>query len=216
MCLYGFIVTLNLFKGEVRDGDLFNAIFYNGVTGQEAKADLWIVTHYLFMRYFPLASVFILMMVMCVVLTLFLCFHLWIAANGMTTNEFYKWRQVRKWHKREMARYECAKERNHDGKRSERKDIELKAGDGDVGCIDPTGSIEKSEKAITIDSTPKAIVDPGPFPKNIYNRGIIENCLEIIHPRSLRKDAIHRLAEARKKSRVANVNQSKELKSKKV
>mmetsp|Transcript_31391 Transcript_31391/g.37373 ORF Transcript_31391/g.37373 Transcript_31391/m.37373 type:complete len:174 (+) Transcript_31391:543-1064(+) len=60
-------------------------------------------------RRIEMAFILILMSVMGVVLGLFLMFHLWIAARGMTTNEFYKWRQVSGWHSFEKRRFEKAK-----------------------------------------------------------------------------------------------------------
>ena len=54
MCLYGTHVTYLLFMGEIQDRGLFDAIFYNGVTGVEHKADAFVVYHYMFMRHFPL------------------------------------------------------------------------------------------------------------------------------------------------------------------
>ena len=69
------------------DKDLFNASFFNAVTGAEVHADSWIVFHYLFLRHTQLCSIFVLMSVMSVVLCIFLAFHLYITANNMTTNE---------------------------------------------------------------------------------------------------------------------------------
>ena len=205
MCLYGTIITYQLFKGEVIDKDLMNAIFFNGDTGEQIKADKYIVAHFLFMKHFPLAVVFILMGAMVVVLSVFVLFHLYIAANGMTTNEYYKWKHVKKWHKREKSRYEKALK---DGRiKSNHQGSNMKAiPDVDIGCTGPTGTSDSKSDFDTdvVDSdTDSILTDPGPMPTNIYNLGIVENYKEVLFPRSLRADAISRYnASLHQKSRV--------------
>ena len=43
-------------------------------------------------------------------LGLFLGFHLYIASRNVTTNEFFKWRDVRGWHRMRREEYERAKD----------------------------------------------------------------------------------------------------------
>lgn len=194
MCLYGTIITFKLFKGEVIDKDLLNAIFFNGDTGEQIKADKYIVAHFLFMKHFPLAVVFILMAAMVFVLSLFVMFHLYIAANGMTTNEYYKWKHVKKWHRREKSRYEKAlKDGTH---KSNHEGSSMKAiPDVDIGCTGPTATSDSRSEldADVLDNDVNSVVtDPGPMPVNIYNLGVVENFKEILFPRSRRPDAIAR------------------------
>lgn len=87
MCTYGSWAVYRVLHGEIVSKDLMNATFFNAVTGVEVKADYWIVFHYLYIRYMPLCSIFILMMVMACVLGMFLGFHLYISSKNMTTNE---------------------------------------------------------------------------------------------------------------------------------
>ena len=87
MCFYGSWALYRVLYGEVMEKDLFNASFFNAITGAEVQADSWIVFHYLFIRHFQLCSIFVLMSVMSVVLSLFLSFHLYITSKNMTTNE---------------------------------------------------------------------------------------------------------------------------------
>jgi hypothetical protein len=226
MCIYGTIVTWNLFVGEIQDRDLFNAIFFNGETGQEVKADFWVIVHYMVMKHFELSAVLLLMGAMAVVLFLFVGFHFYITANGMTTNEFYKWRQVSKWYKREKSRYEKALKEgkvetksllagnssdNGGGSDNGSGMKELNIIDVDVGCVGPINhtsndvsnvapeeTVQKVEIKQDTQDTP-AVMNPGPSPVNIYNKGIVENFKEVIFPRSLRHDALVRAAEARRK-----------------
>ena len=205
MCFYGTIVTLALFRGEIADRNMWNAVFYNGSTGQEVHADLWVICHYFFMRHFALAAVFLLMGVMAVALGLFMTFHLYLVANGMTTNEYYKWRQVKRWHKREKAKYDAAvkkgkvtqniptKNTNGGVEGSSKKDIDVMP-DVDVGCVGPTGTTGYENRPTNTRINEHDVMDPGPFPPNMYNLGIVENFKEVIFPRSLRADARTRLA----------------------
>jgi len=193
MCTYGTALTWRLFCGEVKDKNLLNAIFYNGVTGDEVKADFWVVSHYIFMKHFQLCGVLILMAAMSVVLFLFFSFHVYITANGMTTNEYYKWRQVKKWYKREKKRYEKALEEGKvkDNKSSLNGRKEMKElSDVDVGCVGPIKDNEESasmnKNGRQTEEFEESIINPGPFPVNIYDRGFVENFKEVIFPLSLR------------------------------
>ncbi len=200
MCIYGTVVTYTLFWGEVLDKNLLNAIFYNGATGEEVQADMFVVCHYLFMKYFALCAVFILMAVMSIVLGLFFSFHLFIASSGMTTNEFYKWRQVKKWHKRAVEKYKRSKtsqggirknlgtEDTKDSAAEKNAQIGL-TDDVDIGCTGPLGNAKEVQPR---SDTNNEVEDPGPFPVNIYHRGIVENFTEIVFPRSRRSDAVAR------------------------
>ena len=231
MCAYGTIITLSLFLGEVQDKDLMNAIFYNGKTGQEVQADFWVVFHYMLMKHFELSAVLLLMAVMALVLCLFLLFHLYISANGMTTNEFFKWRQVRKWYKVEVHRYERALKEgkiDKDGNEvllsnsttsslstssaagtSESTSKKAPLNDVDVGCVGPIHNTgENTHEKEQEEEVMAKVCHPGPFPVNVYNRGIVENFKEIIFPRSLRRDALIRLAEARRNGQIPNTKKS--------
>jgi hypothetical protein len=150
---------------------------------------------------------------MSVVLTLFLSFHLYIAAFGMTTNEYYKWRHVKKWHKRATKKYETAlsdgtivNKMASNNKASAGKDAGVD-NDVDVGCTGPVTKNQASSETpdeTTATTTTNPIVNPGPFPKNIYHLGIIENYKEILFPRSLRKDALERYEISRKQRNLSS------------
>ncbi len=225
MCVYGTIITWTLFVGEVQDKDLFNAIFYNGKTGNEVKADFWVVLHFMVMTHFELSGVLLLMGAMSVVLFLFFGFHFYMMVNGMTTNEFYKWRQVRKWYKVEKLRYERALKEgnlrtNANNANNAANATNATKGmkeltDVDVGCVGPVSSntdinhntgATDNEGTDNDESSP-SIMDPGPPPVNIYNKGMLENIKEVIFPRSLRHDALVRYAEARRNGQVPKISE---------
>ena len=55
--------------------------------------------------------------------------------------------------------------------------------DGDVSCTGGGAGIQESQEA-------SEYFDPGPMPKNVYDRGFVENWKEVLFPISLRKDAL--------------------------
>jgi len=202
MCAYGAIVTYHLLLGEIEDKNLFNAIFFNAQTGQEVNADFWVISHFMFMRHFQLSAIMVLMGAMAVVLGLFMAFHLYMAATGITTNEYYKWRQVKKWHKKEKSKYEEAVKAGKIKSKTVANATMRALPDVDVGCVGPTS---QPKEEVQDDGPAKGEVnDPGPYPANIYNKGIVENFKEIIFPRSLRADAKARFAAALRSARVVD------------
>lgn len=133
----------------------------------EVKADYFIILHFLMMRHFEIMAVMLLMTVMSACLGIFLGFHLYITSVNMTTNEFFKWRAVKRFHKKETKRYQQALRDGKvklTGKKSESvaKSAE-DTSDVDVGCTGPAGEATPS-KAEEDDE----IFDPGPTPKNAY------------------------------------------------
>ena len=147
MCIYGSWAIATLMYGIIVDKNLLNATFFNAITGTEVKADYFIVFHYLFMRYFGLCGVLLLMSVMTVMLGSFLGFHLYITSRNMTTNEFFKWKNVRKWHRKETQKYELALKQGKKGTKTIRNFTNNsffpeQASDVDVGCAGP---VEKAD-----------------------------------------------------------------------
>ena len=163
MCIYGSWAMASVLYGEVLDKNLLNATFFNAITGAEVQADYIIVFHYLFMRYFQISGVLLLLTVMSLMLGIFLGFHLYITSRNMTTNEFFKWRSVKKWHKKERQKFQDAlKDKSRSPKSDIRATLAKQVPDGDVGC---TGLTDKSQTRELEDDD---IIDPGEMPKNIY------------------------------------------------
>lgn len=190
--MYGSWVIGNVLYGEVLEKNLLNSTFYNAATGMEVKADYFIILHFMMMRHFEIMAVMLLMTVMSICLGIFLGFHLYIskfmhtqsrcdscvasnispiyvfeASINMTTNEFFKWRAVKKFHKKETKRYHQALqdgkikpiEKNSDGKSVTKHSA---VDDADVGC---TGSMSEMVSKPVEEGE---IFNPGPLPKNIY------------------------------------------------
>ena len=138
--------------------------YLSGVTGAEVEADYIIIFHYIFSRNMPICAVLLLMSVMGVMLGVFLGFHICITSFNMTTNEQFKWKRVRQWHKKERKKYERAlKEGKVAAKSNPGMMAKQVSSDVDVGCTGPVAG-GANPGAIAED----AIIDPGPMPPYIY------------------------------------------------
>ena len=156
MCVYGSWAMALVMYGEIIDKNLLNATFFNAVTGAEVQADYIIVFHYLFMRHFQICGVLILMSVMSVMLGIFLGFHLYITSFNMTTNEFFKWRSVQKWHKKEKQKYEKALK---EGKvRRQSSNVGASLPKQEVPDVEPVASEHSVENDIAENAN---VLDPG-------------------------------------------------------
>jgi hypothetical protein len=162
MCWYGTWVMASVLYGEILDKDLLNATFFNVATGVEVKADFVIVFHYLFMRHFQLCGVLLLLSVMGVTLGIFWGFHLYITSLNMTTNEFFKWQSVKRWHKIERLKYEAAMKDGMMPKKCDSKLFSQQVPDGDVGCVGTAASKPPSDIIANDD-----ILDPGECKRKI-------------------------------------------------
>jgi hypothetical protein len=183
-------MTSRLFYGEILDKELLEVTFFNVNTGEEFKGSWTIIGQYLLQRHFYVAGVWLLMVAMTLCLGGFLGYHVWLTSVGMTTNESAKWAQVKKWHKQEVRRYKDAVKRGLvvPSKSSTSGPV---VPDGDVGCTGAVGGTPTAEEGNESDE-PDRIYDPGPYPKNIYNQGLIENWKDVFFPRSLRQEALER------------------------
>jgi hypothetical protein len=107
-----------------------------------------------------LTMIFGFLTLACVPLVAFFGFHMYLIANGMTTNEYYKWKLVR-------ARHAAAKEQ------FQRQQFQMIDRDVEVSHALAPGE--------------ELLADPGPHPCNLYDNGVYKNFLEVLSPRSLRR-----------------------------
>jgi len=218
MCSYGSGVCILLFYAEIMEDKLFDLVFYDRVSGQTVKADVWIISQYMFAKRMPEAGVCLIMFVMAIALGLFFGYHVHITCKNMTTNEDGKWEDVKRWYKRQKKDYDEAVKKgwitpqtatnatltNNGGVTTTTNNAAATPSipDKDVTCtpsiattapaaVETTTSqqtIEANDNKTTIYKGPdgKQYFDPGPIPKNVYDRGLIENWKEVIYPLSLR------------------------------
>jgi len=180
--------------------------FFDRASGKEYAADKWIIFQYLFHKHLIEAGVLAIMAVMAIAIGAFFVYHFYITSRGMTTNEHYKWGEVKKWWKSEVKRYEefieQQKSNNPQEEASGGGSESTKSGndntgstskpnvpDGDVTCTGGTSTTGTNGEAKNpAANNPDSIVeDPGPMPINIYNRGFVENWKEVLFPVSIRR-----------------------------
>ena len=123
---------------------------------------------------------------------LFKKFYKYFRLLNKTTNEDGKWGDVHRWHKKEKQRWDEAVAAGlvKPGEAEEPPTSEKKEpiiGDGDVGCTGAS-STPAEEKEETLPE--EEYLDPGPLPKNLFDKGFKENWMEVLFPISLRKDAL--------------------------
>ena len=104
---------------------------------------------------------------------------------NQTTNEAGKWSDINRWYKQEKKKYENAvkkglvKPKESSAKTTEGPPVQ----DGDVTC---TGASKQQSEQEKEPPQEEQYFDPGPVPKNLYDRGFIENWKEVLFPLSLR------------------------------
>lgn len=175
MCWYGSIIHYYIFKNEIEELQLWRAKFINAKTKMEVDANIWVVLQFLFARHGPMAAHLLLMSVMALILSSFLLFHLHLIVRGMTTNEFYKWRNLRRKKLPHSSNESDFVKESEDSINTVKQKTNRRNRNGDSSDIPDNSKKEDG-------SDPREEIS---F-HNIYNLGIIENFMEVISPRSLR------------------------------
>ncbi len=151
--IYGAVGSYLTILSEIYDRKLFDAMFIDRSTGQEFKADTYLVLNYTLNHRLPLVIVCLLAGVMGLALLAFFCYHLSLIARGLTTYETYKWSHLLELH-RDWAR----------------------AHDRFLASAPPDPSSSATTGDSPAEDTPyDASDDPGPPPRNVYNRGFLTN-----------------------------------------
>jgi hypothetical protein len=152
MCWYGAILTCRLLWSEV----------LNESSDSAALQNLSFLQRFLELAFFKwrLTILMVFLFTCSFALTGFLGFHVYIVSLGMTTNEYYKWKEVSLKHKRDTNDYKQAMASNH-----------------------PSNCKEKTDEEVAHAQAP--IANPGQMPSNAYNLGMVANVNEVFYPRSL-------------------------------
>uniref|UniRef100_A0A7R9WTF7 Palmitoyltransferase n=1 Tax=Craspedostauros australis TaxID=1486917 RepID=A0A7R9WTF7_9STRA len=215
MCMYGTFVCGLLFWGEITEERLMELTFFDRATGETVRATYWIVSQYLFAKRMAESAVFIIMGVMSVALGAFFGYHFYITSKNRTTNEDGKWEDVKRWYKKQKKDYdEAVKNGLVEPAAAAQGDVMTaestpEISDDDVTCTPGLGPGSSSSTSTGIAGTNSSLqtnvvqattavtkvqkakneqiyFDPGPLPKNLYDRGFVENWKEVLFPISLR------------------------------
>jgi len=113
MLFYGFGAVCCIFATLIRVNGLMDAKYTTGGLHEPIGASYKIILQYFVYKYPHLIALFILSGVMAIVMLCFLSFHLYISlVRGMTTNEFFKWIELRRWHKKEKQKWREARKKS--------------------------------------------------------------------------------------------------------
>jgi len=169
---------------------LFEARFVNQATGERVGASYSIVLQYLLYRHTTICTLAVLCGVMCVVLIGFVGYHLYLVAQGTTTNESFKWRHLLKCHAHMLKQREWATTAVPKSKARAAAAEKAAAGAEAAGAADAAELREKAallrteheelaaEAQMLLELSP---ADMAP-PNNKYNRGFGVNLMEVLFP----------------------------------
>jgi palmitoyltransferase ZDHHC4 len=164
MLCYGTVILVFLFHHEIEKNHLWDMMYIDGFTGEKLKASNFIVFQYIFSRHKLHMALLIMFATLSIVLFGFLFFHVWITSRGMTTNEVFKWKRIKRSYTLKLVRCNSAVENRALIHKSNRNLID--------GSVKDTPILE--------------IYPHGTKPQNIYDAGIICNWTDVIFPRSTR------------------------------
>ena len=216
MTSYGAWLCLGIVKGEITRRGLWTVAFQGNAGEPVTMAEDWrLMTKFCMYHFGPVIMLGVFLLILAIMLSAFLGYHLWMIKEGVTTNETFKWKD----HRRRVLR--AAKVAvNGDGKDAHCADEDAVGGDDEreVGCVGATplaanreGRDLKSAEAVEAGSAGlltrvpcgwclrlfgrtsarESTTDTGlkvdiPFTRNIYDKGLMQNIGEVFFPPSQR------------------------------
>ena len=94
LCVYGVLLGATILAEEVSANSLFEAYFIEASSGQRVKGSYSVIGKYLLSKHFNISTLILLGLIMGLVLSGFLLYHLNLVRTGRTTNEASKWEVV--------------------------------------------------------------------------------------------------------------------------
>ena len=94
LLVYGTIACLAILADEMVSKDLRRANFINQATGQSIPSSWGIIFQYFMFHFSSIMMVLLIAGVMSLVMVGFTCYHLYLTATNVTTNETFKWREA--------------------------------------------------------------------------------------------------------------------------
>lgn len=185
---YGAWLCVAVIRQEISRRGLWTLSFEGGKRGVPSTlaTDWRLLIRFVAYHFSPLATLALFLVILAIMLGAFLGYHLWMIKQGVTTNETFKWDQVRRIHRRAVRAGETA-EAPKGEEQGGTADEGVKADgfafdddDRDVGCVGPVG---RSADDATVDPSVKT-GDGGGVPANIYNKGLRQNLVDVFFPPS--------------------------------
>jgi hypothetical protein len=168
---YGIWATVAILWHDVVKGDLLNATFVLGASGERVKATYLILGQYFLTVRPEVCCVGLLCAVMGVVLTAFVGFHIHMTVVGYTTNESAKWGDAEAYRADAVKEYKAGLAKL------------TAAGKGPAACL--TCGWEEGSPAPAATVPPHKHTQlraPVEMPSNLYNRGAWVNFREVLFP----------------------------------
>ena len=197
---YGSAVVYGVMMSDVYEREIFHGVFITS-DGTELPATNYLVFGYVLRTEGTLFALFVFAFAFCIAIGLFLLYHLYLIATGQTTNESFKWKDVKaawkRFHSR-LKKQSAAATRVLSSPLSE-KPIRKEEGNSEpTVCAEAIGFSEKEENIVS--SIPQASVQnegreattdtsaedydsdeeeidisSGQMPQNTYNKGFFAN-----------------------------------------
>ncbi len=151
---------------------LVRATFTNRMTGERHTATWGVLFQFFMSTHLEVCMILLLCLVMGTVVAAFTVYHGWLAATNVTTNETFKYSDVRGAHAWALKRVKAA-----------RADADAAAA---AGKPIPAAAAA-AYRAINEDwdGTLAGMVEPRAPPGNLYDRGVAANVREVVWPPSL-------------------------------
>ena len=193
MVVYGSAVLYIILRGKVFEAQAETGSLLLLSSAALIASILW--------RHVWITTALLVMLTTTAVLGSFLAFHMWLIYKGLTTNEYYKWKAIKVWHKEATKMYQSALknviivessssseggggggEQHSSSSVNACYDDEEKNNNNDNknGTIDPHSDSGDSSSSI---------LNPGPMRQNKYDRGVLQNIGEVFFPLSFRKSS---------------------------
>lgn len=166
---FGSWIVFSVMASETYERDLFNATFVTQ-TGEQLQATTLLVVSHVIRQEVALFSLLVFALAFFLAIAGFLSYHLYLVAMGTTTNESFKWRDLRTAYARAVDRQARGEE---------------PAGEAPGESTEPP---EPSTAAPRDDDSDygELVVPLGALPRNAYDKGFVANMREVLFPPSLR------------------------------
>ena len=212
LLVYGTLGMIGLLVSEAYEKQLFEAKFYNQRLGRPVSASYYVVVQYLIFQHWMIFGVGLLCGVMAIVLFGFFAYHLYLACRNLTTNETFKYSEMKRaFYKTKALQRQMEESEAEKAKAGEAESEAEGEASGTEKAVDDNRADSVAANATNRVTNNAAIEDSGEdsegkdsedeeaphrtlpeeLPKNLYDNGIVANIYEVLVPFSRRKGGIN-------------------------